>query len=151
MSQERLNLKQIANYLSAQGVVYRIEQHHGEHTICMNWDLDMGHIAVLISVQEETPVSTRLEFSCVTQKQYVVSREEMIMELNERNRARSFTRYLDEKGHLWLDYEGYYFPQGQLDKNTFDVILGGVLTLFEDDVLYCEQVLDAYQDSQVLT
>lgn len=151
MSQKLLSLEQITNYLSAQGVVYRIEQHDGRRTICMNWDLDMGQVAVLVYVDQETSEATRLELNCVTQKQYTVSQEELIMELNERNRARAFTRYLDQTGHLWLGYVGYYYPQNHLDKNTFDVVLGGVLTLFEDDILYFEQVVDAYQDSQVLT
>lgn len=130
-----LTLDTLAQYLRAREVELQIEQNEtGEHRfIRMGWRFDMGDAAVLISVNDGSSDTTRLEITCVTQKQYAERAQEVLKLLNDRNRERAFSRSMDSDGNIFLEYVGFYPTLCEFPQETFDVLFGGVLTHFQDD------------------
>lgn len=128
-----LTLDTLANYLKAQDVQMELEEQEGQRFIRMGWRFDMGDAAVLLSVNDGPNNTSRLEVTCVTQKQYQDRRQEVALVLNERNRERAFARSIDEDGNVWLEYVGFYPTLTEMPQETFDTLFGGVLMHFQDD------------------
>ncbi|KQR40809.1 YbjN domain-containing protein [Deinococcus sp. Leaf326] len=128
-----LTLDTLAKYLKEKEVQLDMEENNGQRFIRMGWRFEMGDAAVLVSVNDGPNNTSRLEITCVTQKQYVERREEIAMMLNDRNRERAFARSIDGDGNVWLEYVGFYPTLAEMPQETFDTLFGGVLMHFQDD------------------
>ncbi|ADV68782.1 YbjN domain-containing protein [Deinococcus maricopensis] len=128
-----LTLDTIASYLRARDVRLDVEEHPDRRFIRMGWTFDMGEAAVLISLQDGTNNTSRLEITCITQKTYADRPAEVVAFLNARNRERAFGRTLDANGNVWLEYLGMYPTLMELPQDTFDTLFGAVLMHFQED------------------
>lgn len=128
-----LTLDTIAKYLREKEVQLDLEDNNGQKFIRMGWRFEMGDAAVLVSVNDGPNNTSRLEVTCVTQKQYGARRQEVLELLNARNRERAFSRSIDADGNVWLEYVGFYPTLMELPQDTFDTLFGGVLMHFQDD------------------
>ena len=108
----------------------------------------MGDAAVLVSVNDGPNNTSRLEVTCVTQKQYLDRRNEVAMMLNDRNRERAFARSIDNDGNVWLEYVGFYPTLAEMPQETFDTLFGGVLMHFQDDYAALEGYVQGPQLQQ---
>ncbi|MBZ9749243.1 YbjN domain-containing protein [Deinococcus sp. HMF7620] len=128
-----LTLDTLAKYLKDKEVQLDMEENNGQRFIRMGWRFEMGDAAVLVSVNDGPNNTSRLEVTCVTQKQYGDRREEVVYMLNDRNRERAFARSIDADGNVWLEYVGFYPTLAEMPQETFDTLFGGVLMHFQDD------------------
>lgn len=128
-----LTLDTLAKYLQEKEVQLDMEENAGQRFIRMGWRFEMGDAAVLVSVNDGPNNTSRLEITCVTQKQYTDRRAEVAMMLNDRNRERAFARSIDGDGNVWLEYVGFYPTLAEMPQETFDTLFGGVLMHFQDD------------------
>ena len=128
-----LTLETIAKYLKEKEVQLDFEENNGQRFIRMGWRFEMGDAAVLVSVNDGPQNTSRLEVTCVTQKQYTSRKQEVMVMLNERNRERAFARSIDTDGNVWLEYVGFYPTLTEMPQETFDTLFGGVLMHFQDD------------------
>ncbi|MGX9686792.1 YbjN domain-containing protein [Deinococcus wulumuqiensis] len=128
-----LTLDTLAKYLQEKEVQLDIEENGGQRFIRMGWRFEMGDAAVLVSVNDGPNNTSRLEITCVTQKQYMDRRNEVALMLNDRNRERAFARSIDGEGNVWLEYVGFYPTLAEMPQETFDTLFGGVLMHFQDD------------------
>lgn len=128
-----LTLDTLAKYLKDKEVQLEIEENNGQRFIRMGWRFEMGDAAVLVSVNDGPNNTSRLEVTCVTQKQYADRRQEVVNMLNDRNRERAFARSMDSDGNVWLEYVGFYPTLAEMPQETFDTLFGGVLMHFQDD------------------
>lgn len=99
-----LTLDTLAKYLKEKEVQLDMEENNGQRFIRMGWRFEMGDAAVLVSVNDGPNNTSRLEVTCVTQKQYGDRRAEIVNMLNDRNRERAFARSIDADGNVWLEY-----------------------------------------------
>ncbi|KEF35389.1 MULTISPECIES: YbjN domain-containing protein [Deinococcus] len=136
-----LTLDTIAKYLRDKEVQLDIEEQGGQRFIRMGWRFEMGDAAVLVSVNDGPNNTSRLEITCVTQKNYADRRQEVMSMLNDRNRERAFSRSIDAEGNVWLEYVGFYPTLAEMPQETFDTLFGGVLVHFQDDYA----ALEGYQ------
>ncbi|PNY80003.1 YbjN domain-containing protein [Deinococcus koreensis] len=128
-----LTLDTLAKYLKEKEVQLDMEDNNGQRFIRMGWRFEMGDAAVLVSVNDGPNNTSRLEITCVTQKQYNERRNEVVNMLNDRNRERAFARSIDADGNVWLEYVGFYPTLAEMPQETFDTLFGGVLMHFQDD------------------
>ena len=128
-----LTLDTLAKYLKEKEVQLDMEENNGQRFIRMGWRFEMGDAAVLVSVNDGPNNTSRLEVTCVTQKQYGDRRAEIVNMLNDRNRERAFARSIDADGYVWLEYVGFYPTLAEMPQETFDTLFGGVLMHFQDD------------------
>ncbi|WP_019585649.1 YbjN domain-containing protein [Deinococcus apachensis] len=128
-----LTLDTLAKYLREKEVQLDMEENNGQRFIRMGWRFEMGDAAVLVSVNDGPNNTSRLEITCVTQKQYAQRRLDVAMMLNDRNRERAFSRSIDADGNVWLEYVGFYPTLAEMPQETFDTLFGGVLMHFQDD------------------
>ncbi|WP_291427850.1 YbjN domain-containing protein [Deinococcus sp.] len=128
-----LTLDTLAKYLKEKEVQLDMEENNGQRFIRMGWRFEMGDAAVLVSVNDGPNNTSRLEVTCVTQKQYNDRRNEVVNMLNDRNRERAFARSIDADGNVWLEYVGFYPTLAEMPQETFDTLFGGVLMHFQDD------------------
>ena len=128
-----LTLDTLAKYLKEKEVQLDMEDNNGQRFIRMGWRFEMGDAAVLVSVNDGPNNTSRLEVTCVTQKQYNDRRNEVVNMLNDRNRERAFARSIDADGNVWLEYVGFYPTLAEMPQETFDTLFGGVLMHFQDD------------------
>lgn len=128
-----LTLDTVAKYLRDKEVILDIEDQNGQRFIRMGWKFEMGDAAVLVSVNDGPNNTSRLEITCVTQKQYGARKAEVMEMLNNRNRERAFSRSIDADGNVWLEYVGFYPTLMEFPQDTFDTLFGGVLMHFQDD------------------
>ncbi|WP_412029115.1 YbjN domain-containing protein [Deinococcus yunweiensis] len=128
-----LTLDTLAKYLKEKEVQLDMEDNNGQRFIRMGWRFEMGDAAVLVSVNDGPNNTSRLEITCVTQKQYNGRRNEVVNMLNDRNRERAFARSIDADGNVWLEYVGFYPTLAEMPQETFDTLFGGVLMHFQDD------------------
>ncbi|WP_027480977.1 YbjN domain-containing protein [Deinococcus pimensis] len=128
-----LTLDTVAKYLRDKEVILEIEEQNGQRFIRMGWKFEMGDAAVLVSVNDGPNNTSRLEITCVTQKQYAGRKNEVLEVLNARNRERAFSRSIDADGNVWLEYVGFYPTLMEFPQDTFDTLFGGVLMHFQDD------------------
>ncbi|UQN06024.1 YbjN domain-containing protein [Deinococcus sp. QL22] len=128
-----LTLDTLAKYLKEKEVQLDMEENNGQRFIRMGWRFEMGDAAVLVSVNDGPNNTSRLEVTCVTQKQYPGRRAEIVTMLNDRNRERAFARSIDADGNVWLEYVGFYPTLAEMPQETFDTLFGGVLMHFQDD------------------
>lgn len=128
-----LTLETIAKYLKEKEVQLDMEENNGQRFIRMGWRFEMGDAAVLVSVNDGPQNTSRLEVTCVTQKQYTSRKQEVMVMLNDRNRERAFSRSIDVDGNVWLEYVGFYPTLTEMPQETFDTLFGGVLMHFQDD------------------
>ncbi|AKH15861.1 MULTISPECIES: YbjN domain-containing protein [Deinococcus] len=128
-----LTLDTLAKYLKEKEVQLDMEENNGQRFIRMGWRFEMGDAAVLVSVNDGPNNTSRLEVTCVTQKQYGDRRAEIVNMLNDRNRERAFARSIDADGNVWLEYVGFYPTLAEMPQETFDTLFGGVLMHFQDD------------------
>ncbi|MFC3834888.1 MULTISPECIES: YbjN domain-containing protein [Deinococcus] len=128
-----LTLDTLAKYLKEKDVQLDMEDNNGQRFIRMGWRFEMGDAAVLVSVNDGPNNTSRLEITCVTQKQYNGRRNEVVNMLNDRNRERAFARSIDADGNVWLEYVGFYPTLAEMPQETFDTLFGGVLMHFQDD------------------
>ncbi|GGQ93728.1 MULTISPECIES: YbjN domain-containing protein [Deinococcus] len=133
-----LTLETIAKYLKEKEVQLDMEENDGQRFIRMGWRFEMGDAAVLVSVNDGPQNTSRLEVTCVTQKQYTGRKQEVMELLNSRNRERAFSRSIDADGNVWLEYVGFYPTLTEMPQETFDTLFGGVLMHFQDDYAYLE-------------
>ena len=143
-----LTLDTLAKYLQEKEVQLDIEENGGQRFIRMGWRFEMGDAAVLVSVNDGPNNTSRLEITCVTQKQYMDRRQEVAMMLNDRNRERAFARSIDGEGNVWLEYVGFYPTLAEMPQETFDTLFGGVLMHFQDDYAALEGFTPTPQDLQ---
>ena len=136
-----LTLDTIPKYLRDKEVQLDIEEQGGQRFIRMGWRFEMGDAAVLVSVNDGPNNTSRLEITCVTQKNYADRRQEVMSMLNDRNRERAFSRSIDAEGNVWLEYVGFYPTLAEMPQETFDTLFGGVLVHFQDDYA----ALEGYQ------
>lgn len=137
-----LTLETIAKYLKEREVQLDMDTNPetNQRFIRMGWRFEMGDAAVLASVNDGPQNTSRLEITCVTQKQYNARRNEVMQILNDRNRERAFSRSIDQDGNVWLEYVGFYPTLVELPQDTFDTLFGGVLMHFQDDYAFLEGV-----------
>lgn len=135
-----LTLDTVAKYLKDKEVILDIEEQNGQRFIRMGWKFEMGDAAVLVSVNDGPNNTSRLEITCVTQKQYTGRKSEVMEMLNVRNRERAFSRSIDGDGNVWLEYVGFYPTLMEFPQDTFDTLFGGVLMHFQDDYASLEGV-----------
>lgn len=137
-----LTLDTIAKYLKEREVQLDMETNAdtNQRFIRMGWRFEMGDAAVLVSVNDGPQNTSRLEITCVTQKQYTARRAEVMQILNDRNRERAFARSIDTDGNVWLEYVGFYPTLCEFPQDTFDTLFGGVLMHFQDDYAFLEGV-----------
>ncbi|AFZ69113.1 YbjN domain-containing protein [Deinococcus peraridilitoris] len=135
-----LTLDTVAKYLKDKEVILDIEEQNGQRFIRMGWKFEMGDAAVLVSVNDGPNNTSRLEITCVTQKQYTGRKDEVMDLLNGRNRERAFSRSIDGDGNVWLEYVGFYPTLMEFPQDTFDTLFGGVLMHFQDDYATLEGV-----------
>lgn len=137
-----LTLDTIAKYLKEREVQLDMDTNPetNQRFIRMGWRFEMGDAAVLVSVNDGPQNTSRLEITCVTQKQYNARRNEVMQILNDRNRERAFSRSIDQDGNVWLEYVGFYPTLAELPQDTFDTLFGGVLMHFQDDYAFLEGV-----------
>jgi len=135
-----LTLDTVAKYLKDKEVILDIEEQNNQRFIRMGWKFEMGDAAVLVSVNDGPNNTSRLEITCVTQKQYVKRKQEVLDVLNQRNRERAFSRSIDADGNVWLEYVGFYPTLMEFPQDTFDTLFGGVLMHFQDDYAALEGV-----------
>ena len=135
-----LTLDTVAKYLKDKEVILDIEDQNGQRFIRMGWKFEMGDAAVLVSVNDGPNNTSRLEITCVTQKQYNHRKQEVLEALNSRNRERAFSRSIDADGNVWLEYVGFYPTLMEFPQDTFDTLFGGVLMHFQDDYASLEGV-----------
>ena len=128
-----LTLDTIAKYLKDKEVILDIEEQNNQRFIRMGWKFEMGDAAVLVSVNDGPNNTSRLEITCVTQKQYTERKNEVLELLNGRNRERAFSRSIDADGNVWLEYVGFYPTLMEFPQDTFETLFGGVLMHFQDD------------------
>lgn len=131
-----LTLETIAKYLREKEVVLEIQDPADgmpNRFIRMGWKFEMGDAAVLVSVSDGPNDTSRLEVTCVTQKQYNDRRMQVMDMLNNRNRERAFSRSVDVDGNVWLEYVGFYPTLCEFPQSTFDTLFGGVLMHFQAD------------------
>lgn len=143
-----LTLDTLAKYLQSKDVTLELEENEGQRFIRMGWRFDMGDAAVLVSVNDGPSNTSRLEVTCVTQKQYQDRHHEVAMMLNERNRERAFARSIDSDGNVWLEYVGFYPTLAEMPEETFETLFGGVLMHFQDDYATLEGYVPNEQPSQ---
>jgi Putative bacterial sensory transduction regulator len=135
-----LTLETIGMYLKRQDVNFEMENNNGNRFLRTNWKFEMGDGACIISLNDGQDGTSRLEITCVTHNQYRSRRGEVIQFLNERNRARAFSRSMDDDGNVFLEYIAFY-PLGMaLSEDLFKTIFGGVLVHFQDDYAFLEGV-----------
>ena len=128
-----LTLDTLAKYLQEKEVQLEMEENGGQRFIRMGWRFEMGDAAVLVSVNDGPSNTSRLEITCVTQKQYAERRPQVAMMLNDRNRQFAFSRSIDTDGNVWLEYVGLYPTLAEMPQETFDTLFGGILMHFQDD------------------
>lgn len=133
-----LTLETIGVYLKKKDVNFEIETNNGNRFIRTNWKFEMGDGACIISLNDADGSASRLEITCVTHNQYRSRRAEVVTVLNERNRARAFSRSMDEDGNIFLEYIGFYPVGMPLTEALFETIFGGVLVHFQDDYAFFE-------------
>lgn len=143
-----LTLDTLAKYLKEKEVQLDMEENNGQRFIRMGWRFEMGDAAVLVSVNDGPNNTSRLEVTCVTQKQYPERRQEIINMLNDRNRERAFARSIDTDGNVWLEYVGFYPTLAEMPQETFDTLFGGVLMHFQDDYAALEGFVQGPQIQQ---
>ncbi|MBC8102172.1 MAG: YbjN domain-containing protein [Cytophagales bacterium] len=138
----RLTFEAIASYLEKRDVSFSVIEKDNVPILRMLWGFDMGDAIVLISIHDDAflihggdaiGVFSRLEITWVTENQYNDRRQETLELLNARNRARAFSRSLDEDGNVWLEYIGLYPTYSEFPKHVFDLLFDGVMQHFEDD------------------
>ena len=135
-----LTLDTVAKYLKAREVQLDIDENNGQRFIRMGWHFEMGDAAVLVSLNDVPDNTSRLEITCVTQKQYLSRQAEVLNLLNHRNRERAFSRSLDHDGNVWLEYIGIYPTLAEWPQETFDTLFSGVLKQFQEDYLTLEEL-----------
>ena len=128
-----LTLDTLAKYLKEKEVQLDMEDNNGQRFIRMGWRFEMGDAAVLVSVNDGPNNTSRLEVTCVTQKQYADRRAEVMGILNDRNRERAFSRTIDPDGNVWLEYVGMYPHLMELPQDTFDTLFGAIMMHFQED------------------
>lgn len=128
-----LTLDTVATYLKDREVQLNIEENDGQRFVRMGWRFEMGDAAILVSVNDADRTASRLEITCVTQKQYQARRAEVLDVLNTRNREFAFSRSIDHDGNVWLEYAGIYPSLVEWPRETFYTLFGGVLAHFQDD------------------
>ncbi|PTA69808.1 YbjN domain-containing protein [Deinococcus arcticus] len=144
-----LTLDTLAKYLKDKEVQLDMEENNGQRFIRMGWRFEMGDAAVLVSVNDGPNNTSRLEITCVTQKQYGAERRtEVVNMLNDRNRERAFARSIDADGNVWLEYVGFYPTLAEMPQETFDTLFGGVLMHFQDDYAALEGFVPQMQQPQ---
>lgn len=143
-----LTLDTLAKYLKEKEVQLDMEENNGQRFIRMGWRFEMGDAAVLVSVNDGPNNTSRLEVTCVTQKQYNDRRNEVVNMLNDRNRERAFARSIDADGNVWLEYVGFYPTLAEMPQETFDTLFGGVLMHFQDDYATLEGYVQGPQLQQ---
>ncbi|THF70038.1 YbjN domain-containing protein [Deinococcus sp. Arct2-2] len=144
-----LTLDTLAKYLKEKEVQLDMEENNGQRFIRMGWRFEMGDAAVLVSVNDGPNNTSRLEVTCVTQKQYPGRRAEIVTMLNDRNRERAFARSIDADGNVWLEYVGFYPTLAEMPQETFDTLFGGVLMHFQDDYATLEGYVAGNGEMQV--
>ncbi|MDB5045423.1 YbjN domain-containing protein [Deinococcus oregonensis] len=144
-----LTLDTLAKYLKEKEVQLDMEENNGQRFIRMGWRFEMGDAAVLVSVNDGPNNTSRLEVTCVTQKQYPGRRAEIVNMLNDRNRERAFARSIDADGNVWLEYVGFYPTLAEMPQETFDTLFGGVLMHFQDDYATLEGYVAGNGEMQV--
>lgn len=138
----RLTTEAITAYLKKRDVAFTVIEKENVPILRMLWGFDMGDAIVLISIHDDAflihggnaiGVFSRLEITWVTENQYNDRRGEVLELLNARNRARAFSRSMDEEGNVWLEYVGLYPTYSEFPEHVFDLLFDGVLQHFEDD------------------
>jgi hypothetical protein len=138
----RLTTEAISAYLKKRDVAFTVIAKDNVPILRMLWGFDMGDAVVLISIHDDAflihggdaiGVFSRLEINWVTENQYNDRRPEVLELLNSRNRARAFSRSMDDSGNVWLEYVGLYPTYSEFPEHVFDLLFDGVLQHFEDD------------------
>ncbi len=139
---DRLTTEAISAYLKKRDVAFTVIEKESVPILRMFWGFDMGDAIVLISIHDDAflirdgnaiGVFSRLEITWVTENQYNDRRLEVLELLNARNRARAFSRSMDEEGNVWLEYVGLYPTYSEFPEHVFDLLFDGVMQHFEDD------------------
>lgn len=152
----RLTTEAISAYLKKRDVAFTVLEKDNVPILRMLWGFDMGDAIVLISIHDDAflihggdaiGVFSRLEITWVTESQYNDRRLEVLELLNARNRARAFSRSIDEEGNVWLEYVGLYPTYSEFPEHVFDLLFDGVMQHFEDDYAALEGY-EAEEDSE---
>lgn len=101
-----LTLDTIVKYLKERQISLDLEEQNGQRFLRTSWRFEMGDAAVLVSVNDGSNNTSRLEITCVTQATYAGHQAEVLAFLNTRNRERAFSRSIDSDGNVWLEYVG---------------------------------------------
>ncbi|TSA87270.1 YbjN domain-containing protein [Deinococcus detaillensis] len=134
-----LTLDTIAKYLKEREVNFDLKEQNDQRFLRTGWRFEMGDATVLLSVNDSSNHTSRLEITCVTQTTYAAHQAEVLAFLNARNRELAFSRSVDGDGNVWLEYVGLYPTLTEWPQETFDTLFGGVLSHFQEDYGLLEQ------------
>lgn len=135
-----LTLDTLLGFLRDQGYTFEVEETDGRRLARLDWRFQMGDATVLVAVDGGPNDSARLSITCATAKTYAPRRAGVLEDLNRRNRARAFSRSLDDEGRVWLEYVGFYPTHVDFPQDTFETLLQGALVYFHDDYAALEGV-----------
>lgn len=135
-----LTLDVLLGFLRDKGYTFEVEEADGRRLARLDWRFEMGEATVLVAVDDGPNATSRLSITCATAKTYASRRAAVLEDLNRRNRARAFSRSVDDAGRVWLEYVGFYPTHVDFPQDTFETLLQGALVYFHDDYAALEGV-----------